>query len=120
MTEETQNSITTETVEKQQETAEVVGKPFPKGKSGNPNGRPKKTQEQRIIEKTVKQYLKEYEQDLSKALPELNPVLIAKAREGNMQAFTEIHKVIGAHKRNEGNTIVPIQINFGEDKENFK
>lgn len=87
--------------EKQHITAQnrVIGKPFPKGVSGNPKGRPKQTLEDKIIKKAVKQYLKEYEEGLAEALPEISPVLVNQAKSGNMQAVQEIHKVLGAHKK---------------------
>lgn len=92
---------------------------FKSGQSGNPKGRPPDTEEKRLVKKAVKELLKEYEQTLSDALPELSPILIAEAKKGNMKAFKEIHDVVGARKST-NNTIVPIQINFGEDREEFK
>ena len=82
-------------------------------------GRPKDTQEQKIIKKAVKEFLKEYEMSFAEALPEISPVVIERAKQGNMQAIQEVHKVLGAYKK-EGNVIVPIQINFNDDKEEFK
>ena len=81
-------------------------------------GRPVKTKEERIIEKSVKKWLEEYEGDLAEALPTIKPSLIQAAKEKQGWAFAEIHKVLGAHKAS-GNTIVPIQINFGEDRAKY-
>ena len=101
----------------------VVGKPFEVGNEGGP-GRPKMTEEEKAIRRAekdaVKKYIAEYEMGLAEALPEIQPVLIQQASKGNMKAIREIHEVVGAHKNKGGNTIVPIQINFGEDKEEFK
>lgn len=90
---------------------------FKKGNPGGP-GRPKKTKEDKIIERAVKAYLEEYEQNLAEALPEINPVLVGLAKRGNMQAITEIHKVIGAHKRT--GDVVAVQVNINEDREKYK
>lgn len=113
--EELSQNITTENQEKR------VGKPFEKGNPGGP-GRPKKTEVQRAIDKeikkTVKEYLANYEQGLAEALPNLSPALIEQAQRGNIKAFAEIHKVLGAHKAG-GNVVVPIQINFNEDREKY-
>lgn len=92
---------------------------FMPGVSGNPAGRPPDTPETKIIKRAVKELVKEYEETLSDALPELSPVLIAEAKKGNMKAFKEIHDVVGARKST-GSPIVPIQINFGADREEFK
>lgn len=83
-------------------------------------GRPKKTEEQRIVEKAVKDYIKEHEQGLAEALPEIRPALISQAVKGNMQAITEVHKVLGAHKRTEGGPMVAVQVNVNEDREKYK
>ena len=85
---------------------------FEVGNPGGP-GRPKKTMEQRIVEKEVKGWLKEYENELLEHLPELSPKLVESAKKGNMQAFDQIHKIIGAYKR-EG-PITAIQINFRDE-----
>ena len=78
-------------------------------------GRPKVTEEQKVTKLAVKQLLKQYEEGLADALPEISPVLIKSAKEGQMQAIQEIHKVLGAYKKEGGNTIIPIQINFRDD-----
>lgn len=109
-TQDSQSETFDKTVEKQSRT----DKPwlFKKGESGNLNGRPKKTEVQRILEKQVKDYLKDYEQGLAEALPEIQPALIKEAQKGNVKAIREIHEVVGAHKNKGGNTIIPIQVNF--------
>ena len=86
-------------------------------------GRPKLTEKEKVIRRAekdvVQKYIKEYEINLVEALPEIDPVLIGLAKTGNMQAITEIHKVIGAHKRTDS-PIVPIQINVGEIRDKYK
>jgi hypothetical protein len=61
-------------------------------KEGNPGGgRPKDTPEQKMLKKTAKQIIAEYKQALTEALPLINPVLVAKAIEGDMNAIKEVH-----------------------------
>ena len=83
-------------------------------------GRPPDTEEKKIVKRATKQLLKKYEQALGKELTSLSPILVAKAKGGNMQAFDQIHKIVGAYKKEGGNVVVPVQINFGEDRERFK
>lgn len=64
---------------------------FQPGESGNPAGRPKDTPEQKLIRKATKQIIEEYKQALAEALPMIQPVLIAKAIEGDIQAIKEVH-----------------------------
>jgi len=64
---------------------------FKPGESGNPNGRPKESTETKLIRKAAKQIIEEYKQALAEALPLIQPVLIAKAIEGDIQAIKEIH-----------------------------
>ena len=52
--------------------ANIKGHSFKKGQSGNPNGRPKLPSELRL--------------DILKAIPDLNRVLIAKAKKGDTRA----------------------------------
>ncbi len=69
----------------------VIGRPFPPGVSGNPAGRPADTPEQKIIKKATKQIIKEYQESLAAALPDISPVLVAKAIDGDIQAIKELH-----------------------------
>ena len=82
-------------------------------------GAPKLTEEQKVIRRSVKKFLKQYEEGLLEKLPELSPKLVDQAKRGNMQAFDQIHKIVGAYKKDAG-TIVPIQINFNDDRNNFQ
>ena len=82
-------------------------------------GRPVKTQEDRIIEKAVKEYITEHEQALAEALPGIRPALVDSAKKGNMQAIQEIHKVVGAHKRGDS-PMFAVQFNLNEQREKYK
>jgi hypothetical protein len=64
---------------------------FVAGTVPNPNGRPKDTPETKLIRKAAKQIIEEYKQALAEALPLIQPVLIAKAIEGDIQAIKEVH-----------------------------
>jgi hypothetical protein len=59
---------------------------------GNPGGgRPKETEQDKIVKKATKQLIEEYKEALGEALPLIKPVLIAKAMEGDISAIKEIH-----------------------------
>jgi len=77
-------------------------------------GRPKLRKEQKLINKAVKDWLKDYEQGLLEKLPEISDALITQAKKGNIPAIAEIHKVIGAYKRGEV-PLTAIQINFKDE-----
>jgi hypothetical protein len=64
---------------------------FKPGESGNPDGRKPDTPEQKLIKKAAKEIIAEYKQALAEALPLIQPVLIAKAIEGDIAAIKEIH-----------------------------
>ncbi|MBP7540367.1 MAG: hypothetical protein KA802_10515 [Saprospiraceae bacterium] len=61
------------------------------GESGNPNGRPPMTEEEKLKAKVQRDFAKEYKQSLMEALPLISPVLIAKALEGDIQAIKEVN-----------------------------
>src|ERR1017187_7770646 len=60
------------------------------GTSGGP-GRPKDTEESKIIKKATAQLIAEYKEALGESLTLIQPVLIAKALEGDIPAIKEIH-----------------------------
>jgi hypothetical protein len=64
---------------------------FIPGVSGNPNGRPPDTEQDKIIKKATKELIAEYKESLGEALPLIKPILISKALEGDMTAIKEIH-----------------------------
>jgi hypothetical protein len=69
---------------------------FQPGISGNPNGRPPLTQEQKIIRKATREIVKEYREKLAEALPSIEPVLVALALKGDVAAIKELHdRVMG-------------------------
>ena len=90
-------------------------------KEGNPGGpgRPKLTKEQKLIRKSDRNLIKEYEESLSEALPKLSPVLKKMAIGGDIQAIKELHEVVGVKAGKGNQTIIPVQINFQSDKEEF-
>ncbi len=72
---------------------------FIPGVSGNPDGRPPMTEEEKIVKKATKELVSEYKEKLAEALPLISPVLIAKAMEGDMQAIKEVNdRVMGKAK----------------------
>lgn len=80
---------------------------FKKGESGNPNGRPKETEERKIIKKVQREFVEDYKEKLEKALPKISPVLISLALNGNLSAIKEINdRVMGQPTR-------PIDITSG-------
>ena len=86
-------------------------------------GRPKLTEEEKAIRRAekgaIQKYIKEYELGLAEALPEIEPVLKKKAIEGDIQAIKELHEVVGVKAGKGNQTIIPVQINFQSDKEEF-
>lgn len=92
---------------------------FLPGKAPKSPGRPALTDEQRIVNRAVKELVKEYEEDLAQVLPELAPVLKKKALEGDIQHIKELHDVIGLKRKGEGSTIA-IQVNVNEDRDKYK
>jgi len=93
----------TQTIEKKEESKpKVIGIPFVKG---DPRicrtGRTKMTEEEKIKSRAIKEYVKEYKQKLAEALPEISPVLIRKATEGDISAIKEVNdRVIGKAQNN--------------------
>lgn len=69
------------------------GTPFKKGfdERRNYDGRPKDTPERIIAKKATKQLIEEYKEALGQSLPLIQPILIAKALDGDMVAIKEIH-----------------------------
>ena len=69
---------------------------FIPGVSGNLEGRPIDTSEQKIIKKATKEIIKKYKKDLTEALPKISPVVIEKAVGGDIQFIKEVHdRVMG-------------------------
>lgn len=69
---------------------------FKKGQSGNPAGRKKDTEKDKLVKKAKKQFIKDYIEKLSAELPEIEPILVKKAKSGNIVAIKEIHdRVMG-------------------------
>lgn len=60
----------------------IPGPGRPKGSMGDP------------IKKARKQLIEEYKDALAEALPDINPVLVAKAIQGDIQAIKEVNDVI--------------------------
>src|SRR3990167_1989620 len=82
-------------------------------------GRPKLTEEQKLIKKATKEIIQEYEDNLVEVLPQLSPVLKAKALEGDMSAIKEIHEVVGLKAdKDKGSTLIQANFNVFIDKYN--
>jgi hypothetical protein len=64
---------------------------FLPGVSGNPEGRKPDSPEYKMVKKAAKQIIAEYKEALAEALPLIQPVLIAKAVEGDISAIKEVH-----------------------------
>lgn len=91
---------------------------------GNPGGgRPKETEQDKIIKKATKELIQEYKESLGEALPLIKPIIIAKALEGDMTAIKEIHdRVMDKAKQptdvtSNGESIVPILVKFIDGKD---
>jgi len=90
---------------------------FDKGTAPGP-GRPKDTEEDKIVKKATKELIAEYKEALGEALPLIKPILIAKALEGDMTAIKEIHdRVMDKAKQptdltSNGNELQPILVRF--------
>jgi hypothetical protein len=67
--------VTKRPAENSAKTARVVGKPFPKGKSGNPGGRPKTTN-------SITHWMREFGNMTPKALADLCDLYAVKLRKG--------------------------------------
>ena len=66
------------------------------GNTANPFGPKPKTKEEKAIKKATKELIKNYVNKLAKALPQISPVLIALAMDGDMMAIKEINdRVMG-------------------------
>ena len=69
---------------------------YVKGHSGNLEGMPAFSEEKLLKRKAKKQYISEYVDKLAEALPDINPVLLKKAKEGDLVAIKEVHdRVMG-------------------------
>lgn len=91
----------TQIEEKQEDASEnkplrdELGRLLP-GYTANPNGRPEKTEAEKLEAKAKRDFIKEYKETLRQALPLISPVLIAKAMEGDMTAIKEVNdRVMG-------------------------
>ena len=74
---------------------------FLKGTTGNPSGRPRLTQEQKIFNKATKEIVEEYRYKLEETLLKIAPVLIKMALSGDIRAIKDIEdRVLGKPKEN--------------------
>ncbi len=72
---------------------------FLPGVSGNKEGRPIETKEQKIIKKAEKKVIENYIEGLKEALPQISPVLLKQALRGDLGAIKEVHdRVMGRPK----------------------
>lgn len=64
-------------------------------------GRPEDTPEKKLEKKALKVIIEEYREKLAESLPLIEPVLVAKALESDVQAIKEIHdRVMGKSQQN--------------------
>lgn len=69
---------------------------FKPGVSGNPNGRPPETDEEKLKKQVLKKITEEYRNALTAALPTISPVLVGMAQKGDIAAIKEVHdRVMG-------------------------
>ena len=69
---------------------------FGPGNNANPGGRPLDTEEYKLKRLVLKKVIANYQESLAEILPDLPPVLKAKALSGDIQAIKEIHsRVMG-------------------------
>lgn len=61
------------------------------GYTANPNGRREMTEEEKLIAKAKRDFVKEYKESLRESLPLIKPILVAMALEGNIQAIKEVN-----------------------------
>ena len=74
---------------------------FIKGVSGNPEGMKPYTEEDKIKKKAQKIMIEDYVAKLTEALEELSPILIKKAKGGDMIAIKELHdRAMGKAQQN--------------------
>jgi hypothetical protein len=70
-----------------------------KGVSGNPDGAEPWTEEEKLAKRATKQIIEAYKNKLAEALPKIEPVLVGKALEGDINAIKEINdRVMGKSK----------------------
>jgi len=70
----------------------VTGKGFVNGDPRiNREGRKPMTPEDRLIKKAQKDFIKEYKEKLTEALPTISPILISMALDGDIQAIKEVN-----------------------------
>lgn len=87
---------------------------FVKGFSGNPEGLKPMTEEDKLKKKAQKIMIENYVAKLTGALQELSPVLIKKAKGGDMIAIKELHdRAMGKAQqhidvKSDGKQIIPL------------
>lgn len=86
---------------------------FANGTAPGP-GRPEEDEKAKLTKRAINELVKEYKEDLAQVLPQIKPVLVKKALEGDMVAVKEIHdRVMDKAKQatditSNGESIVPI------------
>jgi len=94
--EDNNNTTTEENADKNSIEQNYPDHYFKPGQSGNPNGRPPMTEEEKLLKKAQRDLIKEYKESLRDALPLISPILIAKAMEGDMSDIKEVNdRVMG-------------------------
>ena len=85
---------------------------FLPGSVPNPSGRPEETEEKKVARKAMKELIIDYKEKLAEVLPELSPILMKLALEGDMPAIKELHdRVMGKPEQKvQGDPDNPLQV----------
>ena len=71
------------------------------GNTANQKGLTPETEQDKLVKKAKKQFIKDYIETLAEALPQISPALIKKAKTGDISAIRELNdRVLGKPKQN--------------------
>ncbi len=91
------------------------------GSSNNLEGRKPDTEEKKLEKKVLKELVKDYKEKLAQSLVKIEPVLVAQAEKGNIQAIKEINDRVMGKPESKDNlppiAVVPILVKFVDKKD---